>query len=288
MSDPDQLSETLGERVGSEPVQWKSIGGGDIARAYRVELDDGRSVFVKTLPDAHDMFTAEAAGLRWLAEPRAIRIPEVLGVGTSKAPFLALQWTDRGRPRSDHDDLLGRGLAELHRCGAPGFGLDHDNWIGSLPQANGPRRDWPTFYRERRLQPLIERASSRGLLDAKARPTLERVCDRLEDLVGPPEAPARLHGDLWSGNAMVGPEGEPVLIDPAVYGGHREVDLAMMKLFGGFSSRVFEAYDEAHPLDPSWTDRVALYQLYPLLVHVNLFGGGYVGQTLRAARRYVG
>jgi fructosamine-3-kinase len=148
--------------------------------------------------------------------------------------------------------------------------------VGSLPQANPPRASWAEFYRECRLLPLLERARRRGLLDAEFERAAERVLARLEQLVGPSEAPARLHGDLWAGNVQVARGGEPALIDPAVYGGHREIDLAMMRLFGGFGPRVFAAYAESAPLAPEHPARVALYQLYPLLVHVVLFGASYV------------
>src|SRR5690606_10638640 len=162
------------------------------------------------------------------------------------------------------------GLAALHRSGAPSFGWERDGYVGDLPQPNGERDSWAAFYRERRLEPLARRAIDRGLLPPDASGAFERLFDRLDELVGPPEPPARRHGALWAGNRVVGADGRSWLVDPAPYGGHREVDLAMMRLFGGFGDAAFAAYDEVHPLADGHADRVALHQLYPLLVHVTL------------------
>ncbi|MEQ9336762.1 MAG: fructosamine kinase family protein, partial [Miltoncostaeaceae bacterium] len=246
-----------------------------ICRAHRVELDDGATIFVKHLPDAPaSLFEREAAGLRWLAGAGALRVPEVLGSG---AGHLALEWIDSGRPAPDHDERLGRGLAALHRAGADAFGAGADGWIGTLPLPNSPLPTWDAFLAQRRIEPLIRAGVDRGILDPGDATLWERVRGRLEELLGAAahEPPARLHGDLWSGNAMTDAAGRPVLIDPAAHGGHREVDLAMMRLFGGFSGRVFAAYDEEHPPAPGEPGRRALHQLHPLLVHAVLFGGGY-------------
>ncbi|MCZ7682741.1 MAG: fructosamine kinase family protein [Sandaracinaceae bacterium] len=154
------------------------------------------------------------------------------------------------------------------------------------PQDNGREEDWPTFYARRRLEPQLRMAADRGRTSPEMRRGFSRLFARMRELVGPSEPPARLHGDLWGGNCHVDEHGAPVLIDPAVYGGHREMDLAMMQLFGGFSERVFAAYDEAYPLAEGWRERVPLYQLYPLMVHVNLFGGGYAASVERVLSRY--
>lgn len=280
-----RLAHALAEALGAPVRQHRSLAGGDIARAYRVELGSGAVVFVKTLPRAGGLFEAEARGLAWLGETGTIAIPEVLAVGRDPVAFLALAYLEPGTPTADHDERLGRDLAALHRAGAPSFGLDHDNFIGTLPQSNTPAATWPEFYREARLAPLVRRARDGGLLTPEHVRSFEQLYARLPERCGPAEPPARLHGDLWAGNRHVGPHGEPVLIDPAVYGGHREIDLAMMRLFGGFSSRTFAAYHEAAPLAPGADERVPLYQLYPLLVHVALFGGSYVSQLLAALRR---
>ncbi len=277
------------ETLLAQPVlESHATHGGDIGTSARVRLADGRTCFAKRYPGAPAaMARAEAAGLTWLSEARALRIPEVLCASQEGEALLVLEWIDEARPAANHDAGLGRGLAALHAAGAQTFGFSEDNFIGTLPQSNREHDRWCDFYRTERLQPLVDRATRRGLLPDGLRTDLDRLCALLPDRCGPDEAPARLHGDLWAGNRVADEGGAPCLIDPAVYGGHREVDLAMMRLFGGFASRVFEAYEEAFPLAPGARERVTLYQVYPLLVHVNLFGGGYVGQLAEAVRRYL-
>jgi fructosamine-3-kinase len=285
----DELRVVLGTALDARVEAVTPVSGGDIHQAYRVVLGDGRCVFVKANTRlGPSVFRAEARGLDWLRAADALRIPRVLAVSddTCSVGFLVLELLEARRPRPDFDERLGRGLAELHRAEPRAFGLDHDNFIGPLPQANGSLPSWVEFYGERRLQPQFERAVRAGLLSPSLVRSFERLFVRLTEFVGPPESPARLHGDLWSGNLLVGPEGEPCLVDPACYGGHREVDLAMMRLFGGFSERVFAAYGETYPLASGHETRVPLYQLYPLLVHVNLFGGGY-GAALERAMEHV-
>jgi fructosamine-3-kinase len=209
---------------------------------------------------------------------------------------------------------LGRGLARLHAAGAPCFGDPRRGGdpqrggnaqrggdarrggkaqaggdalrIGPLELPNEPAEEWASFYAERRIGPLARQAAKRGLLSDAAARALDRLCERMGELAGPPEPPARLHGDLWSGNVMADAEGRPWLIDPAAYGGHREVDLAMLRLFGAPSERLFAAYEETAPLAEGWRERVELYQLLPLLVHALLFGGSYCASVERVARRY--
>ncbi len=291
------LDAAVAEALGQSIRKAERVTGGDIHQAYRLTLADGSTRFLKTSAGAPaEMFLTEARGLELLAAPHVLRIPDVVAVGAigavevrkgSEQGFLVLEDLGLGRARSGFDEQLGRGLAALHRFGTPTFGLDHDNFIGTLPQHNAPLPDWATFYRERRLEPLVERAAAHGLADRAFRTAFERLFAKLDELVGPTEPPALLHGDLWGGNLHVADSGEPCLVDPAVYGGHREMDLAMMRLFGGFSSRCFAAYDEAYPLAAGAEERVPLYQLYPLLVHVNLFGGSYVGSVKQALSAYV-
>jgi fructosamine-3-kinase len=282
-----EILAAVAEAVGSEVVSSRPVSGGDINNALRVTLADGRTLFVKHRDGmAGEVYRAEAKGLRWLADADAVRIPHVVAVGEGEPAFLALEWMEGLGPAADHDERLGRGLAALHRAGADHFGGPTNNWIATLPQPNEPCATWPEFYAERRLKPLARRAVDEVRLPGSVVVQLDRLAARLPDLCGAAEPPSRLHGDLWGGNAITGPAGEPVLIDPAAYGGHREVDLAMMRLFGGFSSRVFDAYAEAHPLSDGFEDRVKLYQLYPLLVHVLLFGGSYSRQFASALARY--
>lgn len=278
-----ELRAIIGRELGAQVKQAARLGGGSINEAYEVSLSDGREVFVKTHARAPGgMFGAEARGLRWLAEAGAIRVPTAIAFSDSRPAFLVLELLQPARRRQDFDEELGRGLAALHAFGAPGFGLDHDNFIGNLTQSNVPADDWPTFYWASRLEPQLRMAADRGLIDRGMRTQFDALSRVMTERVGPQEPPSRLHGDLWGGNLHVDEAGRPCLIDPAVYGGHREIDLAMMKLFGGFGAAAFAAYEEASPLAPGAAARVPLYQLYPLLVHVNLFGGSYVGSVKRA------
>jgi fructosamine-3-kinase len=224
------------------------------------------------------MFAAEALGLDWLRQANALRIPEVVAAG---AEFLALEYLESAPRAANFEESLGRGLAHLHRSGAPHHGLDHDNFIGPLSQRNAPTTDWAQFYTECRLRPQVAMAQTMGRAGADWEKRFDRLYSALPHLL-PNEPPSRLHGDLWGGNLLSGPDGKPCLVDPAAYAGHREVDLAMMRLFGGFGRQVFEAYEAEYPLLEGHQHRVHLYQLYPLLVHVNLFGGGYRQAVERA------
>ena len=274
------LARDLQAALGAEVVRATPVGGGDSSDAHAVALRDGRTVFVKSRTQAPaDLFAAEAHGLAWLKEASPLRLPRVLGVG---ATFLALEWLQPAPRASNFEVTLGRGLAAMHRFGATALGLSRSNYIGPLPQNNAPCTSWASFYRDRRLRPQLDMAQGAGLLDRSLRKGFDMLLVRLDELVGDPEPPARLHGDLWGGNLHVDDRGQPSLIDPAAYAGHREMDLAMMRLFGGFGARIFAAYDEAYPLAPSADERVPLYQLYPLLVHVNVFGRRYLPALQRA------
>jgi fructosamine-3-kinase len=273
----------------------RRVAGGDINEAFRVELAGGGEAFVKTRADAAPgEYAAEAAGLAWLAEPGALRTPRVLEVARG---HLALEWVDTGRLDAAGAQELGQGLAATHLAGAPGFGDPAEPGSGSptatarfggIVLSNERAPDWPTFLAERRLLPMARMARERGALGGRGVAAIERVCARLGELAGEPEPPARLHGDLWSGNVMAGADGRPWLVDPSAYGGHREIDLAMLSLFGSPSPRVLEAYEESAPLAAGWRERVELCQLLPLLVHALLFGGSYCAAAERVALRYGG
>jgi fructosamine-3-kinase len=291
MSIGGELAAALRYALGSAVKAARRLSGGDINDAFELELSSGVRVFLKTNDSAPaSMFPAEAHGLDWLRAAGALKIPEVLAVSNGRdgePSFLVLELLPPGKQGRDFDARLGHGLAQLHRSGAPGFGLERDNFIGSLPQRNRAQPTWADFFWYERLEPQLSRAVAAGQATSRMRASFERLQPRLGQLLGPAEPAARLHGDLWGGNLHVDAAGAPCLIDPAVYGGHREVDLAMMRLFGGFAEDVFRAYEEAWPLAPGHAERIALYQLYPLMVHVNLFGGGYAESVERSLARYV-
>ena len=279
------LEADLGAAAGSPVASSRRVAGGSINEAYAVEFEDGRRAFVKTRPDAPEgEYETEAAALAWLGEPGTVRVPAVIAHG---ARFLALEWVEPGSLDAAGEEDLGRGLAGMHAAGAPAFG-GRDLHIGPLLLDASPTGDWPGFYAERLVRPLIAKARDRGALSAGGADAVGACCDRMAELAGPPEPPARLHGDLWSGNVHAGADGRAWLVDPVAYGGHREVDLAMLRLFGDPSRRLLAAYDEAAPLADGHEQRVELWQLFPLMVHAVLFGGGYGGSAEAAARRYVG
>ncbi len=280
--------EMIESLLESPIVKTSHVTGGDINEAHRVKCANGRILFVKTNPNAPgDMFQREAEGLDWLQGKHGLRVPQVLYYSKPNEPaYLIMEWIAPARRVSKFDENLGRGLAKLHLDSPGRFGWHANNFIGHLPQTNSTEPTWVEFYREQRLLPQIQMANQMNRLSADAMKALEHLLSRLEDHLPLDEPPARLHGDLWNGNVHTDESGQPVLIDPAVYGGHREIDLAMMKLFGGFSERTFQAYHETYPLEPGWETRIELNQLYPLLVHVNLFGGHYAQSVERIANRY--
>ncbi len=302
------VQQTLSERYANDVAgvrisDVRRLTGGDINDAYAVYLEglaEGPSaVFVKSNPQANPcMFSAEAHGLRWLSSAGALRLPEVLGHSPAHSDYpgphyLLLEMLHPAQRVCAFDELLGRGLAALHKVTAERHGLEQDNFIGTLKQDNSvcavSEHCWSTFYVERRLRPQLRLAVDAGRASPKLRSACENLFSRMPDLVGPgdEEPPAYLHGDLWAGNLHVDDNGEPCLIDPAAYAGHREMDLAMMRLFGGYSPTVFDAYHEMYPLEPGESSRSVLYQIYPLFVHLNLFGGHYGEAVMRAVQKYL-
>lgn len=282
------LERALHVRVAS----MRPLRGGDVAEAYCVELGDGRRVFAKTHRSAPaGFFTTEAAGLAWLRAPMVVDVPKVLAVSDGDADaevpnHVVLEWIDEGNALPSTEADLGRALAALHATGAPCFGRQDRRSTGSRGLPNEPCGTWSEFYATQRLRPLARLARESGALGASVIADLERVADRLDATGGPPEPPARLHGDLWAGNRLIDTNGRNWLIDPAAHGGHREFDLAMMRLFGGFGDACFAAYAEQSPLADGWADRVSLHQIAPLVVHAIKFGDGYVGAATAAIERY--
>jgi fructosamine-3-kinase len=264
------------------------VGGGDINEAACVETGHSR-YFIKWNPrPLPGMFDVEARGLRLLHAANAVQTPAVIAV-IDQPPALLLEWIDSRGSKSDASEALGRLLAQQHRVLGASFGLDHDNYIGSNPQINQPAARWIDFYRDRRLGAQMELARSNGHLNPKRARQIERLMSCLGEWIDEANcAPSLLHGDLWGGNTMTGPHGEPVLIDPAVYYGDREAEIAFTELFGGFSSKFYAAYHEAWPLMPGYDVRRDLYNLYHLFNHLNLFGEGYGGSVDAILRRFVG
>lgn len=281
------FAEALGESVAD--VDLSGVAGGCINQAATCEVT-GQTWFVKWNDrPLTDQFAAEAAGLRALAEADCgLRIPRVLAHSdVPGAAFLILEHLPRGSRGPGFDEALGQGMAALHRAtSGSGFGFACEGYCGATPQPNGWLTDWVEFYRERRLGHQLDLARARGF-PAEAYRTGQRLLERLPEWIADDEPPALIHGDLWSGNLYVAEDG-PALIDPAAYYGHREAELGMMSLFGGFSARVYAAYEEAYPLRAGWRERQGLYELYHVLNHFNLFGGGYGGQAARIMQRYVG
>jgi len=288
----ERLRAAVAAELSTDVLAVSIVRGGDVAAAFRLTLADGRTVFAKTHPDPPaGFFTTEATGLSWLREPGVVAVPEVLAVsdGDGAAPaFLVLEWIDEGRPSSSTEADLGRALATLHRSGAPTFGREDRRTTGSRGVPNEPCATWAEFYATQRLLPLARLARDGAALPEPSIVALERLASGgvLASLEGADEPPARLHGDLWGGNRLVGADGRSWLIDPAAHGGHREFDLAMMRLFGGFGADCYAAYEAVHPLAAGWSDRVSLHQIAPLVVHAIKFGGGYVPAAADAIARW--
>lgn len=263
----------------------RRVTGGDVAEAFRVELDGGERIFAKTHrnPPPH-FFSTEAAGLHWLreaADPASteLGVPEVLAVADD---LLVLSWVDEGSPHRTTETDFGRALAQIHRVGASTFGRQDRRTTGSRALPNDPCDRWAEFYAANRLQPLARLAHAESALSTSVVERLGAVARRLGEVGAADEPAARLHGDLWAGNRLIGTHGGSWLIDPACHGGHREFDLAMMALFGGFGADCWTAYHDEYPLADGWTDRVPLHQLAPLVVHAIKFGGGYAAAVDRA------
>jgi protein-ribulosamine 3-kinase len=283
------LTQHLGREV--EVRHADPVGGGSINDAYGLDTSAGRwFVKVNAADRFPSMFAAEADGLRRLGATGGVRVPAVIATGEERADgrdesFILMEWVEQGLRTTTFWQAFGRALAALHRHTAPAFGLEVDNYIGSLPQVNTPEGDWHTFFIRHRLEPQLRMARDRKRVEAGMAFRFERLFHQLDRLF-PAEPPALLHGDLWSGNHLCDAGGRPVLIDPAVYHGHREMDIAMTRLFGGFDPAFLTAYQEEWPLEAGWEERLDVCNLYPLLVHVNLFGGGYVAQVEAVLRRF--
>lgn len=303
-SDRSAVRRALRAELGLEISGIWMTSGGDINDAYRAETPRG-PIFVKTSPAAQDgMFSDEAAGLEWLTVPDGVATPGVIGVSEGATKLLALEWIQTGRLDAAGEEALGRGLAHVHRAGAPFFGAtpaygtnggsaDNVRYCRSpmrfneLSLPNDRRESWAEFYAANRLMPLARAAHERGAFAVDDVALVEALCARLAQLAGPEEPPARTHGDLWIGNVMADADGKPYLIDPVAHGGHREVDLALLTVFGGPSERCFAAYDEVFPRAAGHAERKPLWQLAMILLHVYLFGKSYAEQARTITRHYL-
>ncbi len=288
MSLPAAVRAAVEARFG--PVRdARPVGGGCIHPALRLELADGPA-FLKHAADAPaGLFGVEARGLEALraAADDALRVPAVLGwgEGVDGGPaWLLLEWLEPSAPGPGFGERLGRGVAALHRSAASGWGWEEDGFIGPLPQENGELEAWAEFWRARRLEPMLRRAADAGRMPARCA-EWEELFRRLPDVLAPAEeeGPSLLHGDLWGGNVLC-TGGEPAIVDPAAYRGHREADLAMAELFGGMDARALDAYRESFPPRGGYESRRPVHQLWYLLVHVVLFGGGYGDRTAATLR----
>lgn len=263
------------------------VSGGDINQAYRFETSEGNFFVKKNSASRYPkMFEKEANGLELIASTKTIPVPEVILFGEDNdVSFLVLNIIETSVQQPDFWQSFAERLARLHKQSTDYFGLDHDNFIGSLTQSNTPHKKWTDFFREERLHSQVKLARDNGRIGIEIVKSFDRFYGKLDEIF-PVEAPALVHGDLWGGNFMVNEKGEAIIIDPAVYYGSREMDLAMSKLFGGFSSEFYKYYDNFFPLEKGWQQRIDFCNLYPLMVHVNLFGGGYQESVKSILRKF--
>jgi len=289
MSWKDAVLKALINQLGFniELNSTQSVGGGDINKAYHLNTSVG-DFFVKKNSACRfpHMFQKEAQGLKILADANEIPVPGVITFGEEDdVAFLVLKFIKSSGKSENFWDDFGKRLANLHQHTNDHFGLDHDNYIGSLHQSNRKHDNWTDFFREERLDFQVKMARDHGNAGNDTVRAFERFYRKLDEIF-PVEAPSLIHGDLWGGNYMINEKGEAVIIDPAVYYGHREMDMGMSKLFGGFSADFYVAYNQQYPLENGWQERLDYCNLYPLMVHVNLFGGGYLNSVKSILRNF--
>ncbi len=270
-----------------EVLSARSASGGCINNGASVKTERHHFFIKWNSFSQHDFFEMEALGLRLLCDCRVIRIPEMISHGTYlNRQYLVLEHVETGAPSANFWEKFGIALARLHGYGIDRYGFECDNYIGKLPQKNNWNDSWIDFFIENRLHAQLGLASYHNLIDPSTARKFESLYAKLPGILAE-EPPSLLHGDLWSGNYMVDHQGDPVLIDPAVYYGNREIELAFTKLFGGFDKKFYSAYQAEYPLTEGFMDRMDIYNLYPLLVHLNLFGTSYLGSIQQILRRYV-
>jgi fructosamine-3-kinase len=282
----DILSQALNSSIST--LEWHSVGGGSINDTYRLTVNKKLKLFCKlnSAGKFPGFFEKEKHGLELLGSQAIFRIPGVIAhTITNDQQILVLEWVEQGLKTAGFWTRFGEQLAKLHRVSNDQFGLYEDNYMGALPQSNDPSPSWTAFLIHRRFEPQLAIALEKGLLETAQVQQFEKLYKKLDDIF-PPEKPSLLHGDLWSGNFLCDENSYPVLIDPAVYFGHRSMDLAMTTLFGGFDEGFYEAYHHHFPLPSNHREQWAVCNLYPLLIHLNLFGRGYLGEILQTIRSY--
>ncbi len=281
------LGQLLSKRI--KVLSYQPVGGGDINHCFRLETSGGYFFLkVNGASDLPNLFLLESEGLKMLRTQGGMPTPEVIGNGQFQdLAYLLLTWLETEEATRNAQAALGERLAFQHRQTQEKFGLDYDNYLGNLPQSNALHHNWASFFVEERLKKQLIFAKQKQLFSKDTSDAFGRLFERLPELC-PEEAPALLHGDLWSGNVMFLKGGGFSLIDPAVYYGHREMDIALTRLFGGFDYAFYEAYQEVYPLSPGWEERVDLWNLYVLLFHANAFGGSYIERVKGIVSRYAG
>lgn len=281
-----QLGGATGQQIRLKHVS--AVSGGSINAAFCLHTDAGDYMLKRNNKNAYpNMFASEAEGLTAIKNTKTISVPSVILLDEFEDDsFLVLEWIESIRPTADASQVLGRQLAAMHKCTAIEFGFDTNNYMGSIPQSNSKQDTWVGFFITERLQPMVKIARDKSLLNKLDAEKFDKLYTGLSGLFNE-EPPALIHGDMWGGNYLISNKSKPYLIDPAVSYGHREFDLAMTKLFGGFTAEFYNAYQGSFPLAQGWQQRVDLWNLYPLLLHLNLFGTGYLAQVRNALAKYI-
>lgn len=286
---PERVQSHLQKALGKEFKSVQRVSGGSINQAAKITLSDGKDCFLKWNRSADpNMFVVEEKGLELLkSADTELRVPEVLVTGKTNngIGYLAQEYIEEGQSGTNSAEVFGKNLAALHKHHKEQYGLDHDNYIGKLPQSNSWHDNWIDFFVDERMKPQLKMATDAGKLNSSTVKHFESMYQKLPDIF-PDEPASLLHGDLWGGNYFYDDSGNATIYDPAVYYGHREIELAFTHLFGGFSGRFYSAYEEAYPLESGFSQRKDIYNLYPLLVHTNLFGGSYGRQVTSIVRRF--
>jgi fructosamine-3-kinase len=282
--------EAIREYLNDKSVEINTVaivGGGSINDARKVDTSKG--LFFAKINDAHEypgMFEAEEKGLNFLRENSKFNIPKPVKTGiTDDTQWLLMEFINRGSKSENYWETFGETMADMHRHSHDQFGFESDNYLGSLKQKNGFENTWPEFFAKCRLEPQLKMAKDQGEASDEMVRLIEKVMSRAERYF--PEEPASaVHGDMWTGNFSIGQNGEATIYDPAAYYGHREMDIGMSKLFGGYDDKFYKAYNAAYPMEDGWEGRIPIANLYPLLAHLNIFGGSYASQIMSILRKY--